>query len=145
MPSKIDRYLPKEYKRLHLLPPLRNLSSAGNKVGTDEYLSTVMEFEMECEAKLIDLFLTLGIRASVKQDRYSLPFKFEIKTEVEGTSYINHMYSLRNVARIFVYELLDKNVYKIRFYLTVDAVIDNPISHNGFFGKVVYKFRYVIH
>jgi hypothetical protein len=42
-------------------------------------------------------------------------------------------------------ELLDKNIYKLRFYLTVDAIIENDTEDRHFFGRVVYKFRYVKH
>ena len=42
-------------------------------------------------------------------------------------------------------ELFDKNIYKIRFYLTLDAIIENDTEERHFFGRVIYKFRYVKH
>jgi hypothetical protein len=81
----------------------------------------------------------------VKTDRYSLPYKEEIIISIDGASNLDYAFTLNNITREIVKELLDKNVYKLRFYLTVDAIIEDDTIDRHFFGRVVYKFRYVKH
>ena len=100
---------------------------------------------MKCEVKLTGLFRQIGIRSSVKRDRYSLPYKYEIIAELERGSNIDDVYNLNNIARVFVKDLLDKNVGKIRFYLFVDVITEDESMSKKYNGKVVYKFRYMIH
>jgi hypothetical protein len=87
----------------------------------------------------------LSIQSSFKQDRYSLPFTHEVVGEIKVTSYVNYAYNIDNIARVFVKDLLDKDVSKIRFYLFIEEVIEGEIISKRQFGKVVYKFRYMIH
>jgi hypothetical protein len=87
----------------------------------------------------------LSIQSTFKQDRYSLPFTHEVVGEIAVTSYVNYAYNIDNIARVFVKDLLDKNVSKIRFYLFVEEVIEDETISKRQFGKVVYKFRYMIH
>ena len=145
MQTQIERYIPKEFDKAHLIPELNNLIRKEKKIDIADYMKFITEFEIKCENSLIDLFNSLNIQSSVKSDRYSLPYKEEIICIVEGASYLNHAFTLNNITRDIVKELLDKEVYKLRFYLTVDAIIENDTTDRHFFGRVVYKFRYTKH
>jgi hypothetical protein len=116
-----------------------------NKYDTETYVTAVTKFEIECELKLKDLFKKIGIQSSIKRDRFSLPYTHEVIGEIEGQSYINYAFNLDNIARVFVKDLLDKNIYKIRFYLFVDIITENETMSKRYNGKVVYKFRYTVH
>lgn len=145
MKTEIERYIPKNFKKALLIPKLNDLIRKGKKVNIDDYLQVITDFEIQCENSLIKLFNSLNIHSSVKSDRYSLPYKDEIVINIEGASYLNYAFTLKNITREIVKELIDKEIYKIRFYLTVDAIIENDTEDRFFFGRVVYKFRYVKH
>jgi len=145
MEAQIVRYIPKDFKRAFLIPELNKLIQKGKKIDLEDYMKFITEFEIQCENSLIELFNKLNIQSSVKTDRYSLPYKEEIISIIDGASYLNHAFTISNITRDIVKELLDKNVYKFRFYLTVDAIIENDTDERHFFGRVVYKFRYVKH
>ena len=142
---QIVRYIPKDFKKALLIPQLNNLIRKGKKIDLDDYMKFITEFEIKCECSLITLFDSLNIQSSVKTDRYSLPYKEEIISTIEGASNLDYAYTLNNITRDIVKELLDKNIYKLRFYLTIDAIIENDTEERHFFGRVIYKFRYVKH
>ena len=109
----------------------------GNKNITEEgYIDAIQKFERKCEKSLIETLSKVNINAIVKTDPYSLPFTDEVTVVLGGESYLNGSYEFFRVARKFVKELLDKDLYKIRFYIFVN------IETNGIFGKVEYKLRY---
>jgi hypothetical protein len=145
MQTQIDRYIPIEFKMAFLIPQLSNLIRKGKKVDLEDYMKFITEFEIKCEHLLITLFDSLNIQSSVKTERYSLPYKEEIISTIEGASNLDYAFTLSNITRDIVKELLDKNIYKLRFYLTVDAIIENDTEDRHFFGRVIYKFRYVKH
>jgi hypothetical protein len=145
MQTSIDRYIPKDFTKGLLIPQLNNLVQKGKKIDLDDYMKFITEFEIKCEYSLITLFDSLNIQSSVKTDRYSLPYKEEIISTIEGASNLDYAFTLNNITRDIVKELLDKKIYKLRFYLTVDAIIENDTEDRHFFGRVVYKFRYVKH
>lgn len=145
MATQIERYIPPRFNRSILYTILIPEWIKGAKYDAESYIKAVIKFEIECEKKLKDLFKKIGIQSSVKRDRYSLPYKHEIIGEIQGASYINYAYNLDNISRVFVKELLGKDVSKIRFYLTVDVVTEDESMSKRYFGKVVYKFRYMVH
>ncbi len=145
MATQLERFIPPRFNRSILYTILIPEWVKGGKYDAQSYLDAVTKFEIECEAKLKDLFRMIGIQSSVKRDRYSLPYKHEVVGEIEGTSYINYAYNIDNIARVFVKDLLDKNVSKIRFYLFVEVITEDETMSKRYFGKVVYKFRYIIH
>lgn len=145
MSTQLERYIPPRFNRAILYTILIPEIIRSNKYNTETYVSAVTKFEMECEKKLKDLFKKVGIRSSTKSDRFSLPYKHEVIGEIEGTSYINYAFNLDNIARVFVKDLLDKNIHKIRFYLLVDVITEDETMSKRYPGKVVYKFRYMVH
>ena len=145
MPTEVQRYIPPRFNRAILYTILIPEIIRCNKYNDETYISAVTKFEIECEKKLKDLFKKVGIRSSTKRDRFSLPYKHEVIGEIEGTSYINYAFNLDNIARLFVKDLLDKDIFKIRFYLFVDVITEDETMSKRYPGKVVYKFRYMVH
>ena len=145
MNTQIERYIPPRFNRAILYTILLPEVIRTNKYDTETYVAAVTKFEVECEGKLKDLFKKIGIQSSIKRDRFSLPYTHEVIGEIEGQSYINYAFNLDNIARVFVKDLLDKNIYKIRFYLFVDVITEDETMSKRYNGKMVYKFRYTVH
>ena len=145
MKTQIERYIPPRFNRAILYTILLPEVIRTNKYDTETYVAAVTKFEIECEGKLKDLFKKIGIQSSIKSDRFSLPYTHEVTGEIEGQSYINYAFNLDNIARVFVKDLLDKNIHKIRFYLFVDVITEDETMSKRYNGKVVYKFRYTVH
>ncbi len=145
MKTQIERYIPPRFNRAILYSILLPEVIRTNKYDTESYVAAVTKFEIECERKLKDLFKKIGIQSSIKSDRFSLPYTHEVTGEIEGQSYINYAFNLDNIARVFVKDLLDKNIHKIRFYLFVDVITEDETMNKRYNGKVVYKFRYTEH
>ena len=145
MNTQIERYIPPRFNRAILYTILLPEVIRTNKYDTETYVAAVTKFEIECERKLKDLFKKIGIQASIKRDKFSLPYTHEVIGEIEGTSFINYAFNLDNIARVFVKDLLDKNIHKIRFYLFVDVITEDETMSKRYNGKVVYKLRYTVH
>ena len=105
----------------------------------ERYIKKIEDFERKCEKSLMETLSKLGIDGTVKTDPYSLPHTDEVVVTLKGESYLNGPYEFHRVARQIVKELLEKNVYKIRFYMFINVL---PM---GLMGKVEYRFRYYIH
>ena len=106
------------------------------------YLKKIKKFERGCEKSLIETFSRVGIKGMVKTDPYSLPFNNEIEVTLNGESYMNGPYEFYRVARRILKEVLDKNIYSMRFYMFIEVVTPEKRTLLDPFGKVVYKFRY---
>ena len=145
MKTQIERYIPPRFNRAILYTILLPEVIRTSKYDTVTNVAAVTKFEIECERKLKDLFKKIGIQSSIKSDRFSLPYTHEVTGEIEGQSYINYAFNLDNIARVFVKDLLDKNIHKIRFYLFVDVITEDETMNKRYNGKVVYKFRYTEH
>jgi hypothetical protein len=145
MNAQIDRNIPPNLNRSILISVLLPEVIRTKKYNTNTYISAITKFEVECEKRLKDLFKRIGIQSSTKSDRFSLPYKHEVIGEIEGNSYLNYAFDLDNIARVFVKDLIEKNANKIRFYLFAEIVTDDETIGKRYKGKVVYKFRYLIH
>lgn len=102
--------------------------------------------ESKLEKEIIDFVSQVGIQATVKTDKYSLPYTNEITFKLNYESYINGMYERERIYRPIMKELLDKDVYKIRFYIFIDTFDEEykgllKLAGCGF----KYHFRYYIH
>ena len=145
MSTQIERYIPPRFNRAILYTILIPEVIRTNKYDAETYVAAVTKFEIECERKLKDLFKKVGIQASIKRDRFSLLYTHEVIGEIEGQSFINYAFNLDNIARVFVKDLLNKNIHKIRFYLFVDVITEDDTMCKRYNGKVVYKLRYTVH
>lgn len=102
----------------------------------EKYISSIQKFEMECEKYLLDLFKKLHLSATVKRDRYSLPYQKEISFSLDGSSYLNSAFHFPAVAKGITRHVLNLNSDHIRFYLYINLL------ENADLGMVEYSFRY---
>jgi hypothetical protein len=112
----------------------------------ENYIKKIEKFERGCEKSLIETFGRLSIDSMVKTDPYSLPYNNEIVVTLNGESYLNGPYEFHRVARKIVKEVLDKNLWKLRFYLFVNVLTNQPDQHPFMkhIGQVEYRFRYYL-
>ena len=112
----------------------------------EKYIKEIEKFERGCEKSLIETFGRLSIVSTVKTDPYSLPYTHEVIVKLNGESYLNGPYEFHRVVRKIVKEVLDKNLWKIRFYMFVNVLTDQPDQHPLIksLGQVEYRFRYYL-
>ena len=103
---------------------------------TESYNKFLEVRENNIEKKLKELFLSLDIRAITKTDRKSLPYNCEIKQKLVIPSYVNDGFRYDYIAREIVKEVLNKGMFKIRFYVDMNIIPHFPM------GCVEYNFRY---
>jgi hypothetical protein len=94
----------------------------------EKYEALMINTEKSLEKKLIDLFSNLGIHASTKTDRYSLPYNNQIKITQYGESYVNAAYNSDKLFRQSVRKILDENIYNLRFYIFIEVVDLEPMK-----------------
>ncbi len=103
-----------------------------------KYISAIHEFERSCERKLIETFSLVNICGLVKTDPYSLPYNKEIVVFFGRDEYRSHPYIFRRAARYIVKQLLEEDMYMVRFYLFINVLTKKNIFTSG----VEYRFRY---
>lgn len=133
--NRVERIIPNYNKII-----VSNILFGFDEKTDENYLTKIVAFEKKCEQSLIETLSRVNINASVKTDRYSLPYQKEVSVTLNGESYMNGPYEFFKVARNIVKVLLNEDPYKIRFYLFINL----EEGHFGF-GKVIYKFRYYVH
>ena len=107
-----------------------------------DLITYLPKLETKAEGMFIDILEKVGIKSSVKTDKYSLPFKDEIVIKLHCESYINGMFEYERMGRKVIKELLNNDVHKIRFYVFIETFD----SGKGFFGTgIKYSFRYYVH
>jgi hypothetical protein len=108
------------------------------KKTSKKFAKLVEKHEIYLEKSLIETLGRISINAVVKTDRFSLPYNNEIVITLYGESYLSGPYEFHKVARKIVSELLEKNIYKIRFYIYME------FNTSSIFGSIDYHFRYYI-
>ena len=135
---------------MHILPEkcvLKRVLIGHERMTREEeqavYNEKIVAFEKKCEQSLIETLGRVNVQASVKTDRCSLPYKEEIVVVLNGESYMNGAFEFHRVARKIVKEVLEKNLYKLRFYMYINIEEGKGLFES--FGKVEYRFRYYPH
>ncbi len=105
----------------------------------EKYEEYMVNLEKDIEKDMIEVLTKMGINATVKTDRYSLPFQRQIKTTQYGESYLNGAFESIKLYRSVLSEMVELNIYKIRFYIFAEVEDHFPI------GKVNYYFNYYMH
>lgn len=105
----------------------------------EKYEETMINLEKKIEKDMIGVLSKMGINATVKTDRYSLPFQGQIKTTQNGESYLNGAFESFQLYRKVLYKMVELNVYKVRFYIFAEVEDSFPM------GKVNYYFKYYVH
>jgi hypothetical protein len=136
----MEREIPKNFEK-PICSPLFGLKE---KRTEENYLKKIEKFERDCEKSFIDTLSRMGTQGMVKTDPYSLPYTDEVTVTLYGESYMNGPYEFYRAARSFLKEVLEKNLWKVRFYIKIDIVTEKgPDETRGFFmGKIIYRFRY---
>ena len=105
----------------------------------EKYEEHMINLEKKIEKDMIEVFHKMGIHATVKTDRYSLPYQFQVKTTQNGESYLNGAFESVKLYRAVLSNLVEMDVYKIRFYIFAEVEDSFPM------GRVNYYFNYYIH
>jgi len=105
----------------------------------EKYEEHMINLEKKIEKDMIEVLFKMGIHATVKTDRYSLPYQFQIKTTQNGESYLNGAFESVKLYRAVLSNLVEMDVYKIRFYIFAEVEDSFPM------GRVNYYFNYYIH
>ena len=105
----------------------------------ESYETITKRIEGQIEKDFIDILTNLGIKSSLKPNKYELPVHYEIKVTNHGESYLNGAYESFSFFREVLKDILNKNVRKIRFYVFME------LTNNTRFGEVNYSFRYYVH
>lgn len=111
-----------------------------NTLTVEERIKTINkkldEFENKMELDLIKVLENFQIHATVKTHKKSLPYNSEITIILPNESWVTGVLEFKRCYRKILKELLDKNLYKIRFYVSIEIV------DHGFIGGLKYIFRY---
>ena len=105
----------------------------------EKYEESMINLEKKIEKDMIGVLSKMGINASVKTDRYSLPYQFQVKTTQYGESYLNGAFESVKLYRAVLKEMTTLNLYKIRFYILAE------VEDGSYMGKVNYYFNYYVH
>ncbi len=144
MPSQ--RFIPNK-DSIGLYKSFINAESCSTDAFLDSntYLLRVQQNEVEIETYLLDVFNKLGISASVKTKRYSLPYVNEILNTQNRVGLNYHSFDLQQFVSQVIAELFILNVKKLRFYIIGDLIIEKEKSEFKSTNSINGKFRYTIH
>ena len=109
----------------------------------DKFLPRI---EKQWEDSFTELFNDVGITATVKTDKFSLPYTNEVVIKLHCESYVPGVYERVRVYRPVLKELLAKDVRKIRFYILAETFDGGGKGFAAAFNLgLKYSFRYYIH
>lgn len=104
--------------------------------------------EQTIEEEIIKLLDEIGIQASVKTDKHSLPVTGVVSSANGYDSYIPYIFSRTSVKRKLLKEILNADCRKIRFYVYIYTT-EFEGAKNGFAAMLGRKFhievRYYLH
>jgi hypothetical protein len=103
--------------------------------------------EQAIEENIINMLRELGIQASVKSDRYSLPPHGVVKSSNGFDSYVPAIYDSSNVKRKLLKVILNEDCRKIRFYVYIHTTeVEKGQGFKTFFGRKLHiEIRYYLH
>ena len=84
------------------------------------------DIELICEKEIGILMKSIGIDATIKTDRTSLPYNHEMKFKV----YWKYSpFQDRSILRSIIKELLINDILKLRYYVLIEKVDEGCIYH----------------
>lgn len=101
--------------------------------------------ETDLEERLIELFNTLGIQSSVKQDKFSLPHQGEVNIKLHHESWVGGMWEFSRIARPILTKVLNEGCTKIRFYIVGQTYYGGEGIKGYLNSGIVWSFRYYFH
>lgn len=137
----MKKYIPNLDKVIGLHPMLRRTDIYDMSPCTEEeYFTALEKFEIETENKLVRLFESIGITATVKTDRKSLPNTQSIAGISPITSFVNEAYDTTEFFRQVVKKILaDDSLIKLRFYIDCEHT---PSVDKIYGAGFKYTFNY---
>lgn len=105
------------------------------------------DLEIKMENDIENFLKEFSIYASKKTDKYSLPYTNVVVSKLMWESNMDAMFNFKRTYRDIVKELLNKDVYKIRYYIHIETYGDESSKIPAIFnrGGIKYNFRYYIH
>lgn len=105
------------------------------------------DLEIKMENDIENFLKEFSIYASKKSDKYSLPYTNVVVSKLMWESNMDAMFNFKRTYRDIVKELLNKDVYKIRYYIHIETYGDESSKIPAIFnrGGIKYNFRYYIH
>ena len=94
-------------------------------------LNNISSSSISIEKKIKTLLTSIGVAATVKSDRYSLPYVKEIKHTGMGESYLNGAFEIEPFLRTIAKEILNEDLYKIRFYVLAEIEDRFPMASSS--------------
>lgn len=101
------------------------------------------ELEMSQNERTIKLLWNFNIKASTKTDLKSLPYTKEIIVYNKFNSYINSVFFIEKLYRKVIKQLIEDDIYKIRFYFDYD--LDYSKEREDLIEGLKISFRYYPH
>ena len=101
------------------------------------------ELEMSQNKRTIDLLWNFNIKAFTKTNPKSLPYTKEIVIYNKFNSYVNSVFFVENLYRKVIKQLIEDDVYKIRFYF--DYSLDYNKEREDLIQGIKISFRYYPH
>ncbi len=119
---------------------LRNLNKMRGR--NDENFHEALEsLEIETEKKIQECLASLGMEALIKTNRKSLPYKEELLYTAYISSFMNDLLLTSPLKRKLARELLNDNIFKIRFFVDIDI----PKDERGNLDRLEYSVKYYVH
>jgi hypothetical protein len=141
----MERYHPPSHQLSLYSSFLRIRGNEVKSITLDDYFTEIMLYECEIETHLIDVLYKIGIEASVKTDRYSLPYKHEFRQVQVSYRNIIEAFDFQLLTREIVNELIREKVKKIRFYLISDLILEKDPKMMDIKKTLISKIRYSTH
>ena len=123
--------------------PFSRLEEFALNFGNSSIDGFLRSIEASKENDIIAMLAYLGIQASVKTDKYSLPHHYEVESLKRVCTFTNEAFITPELYRDFVAHLIELKAQKIRFYLIVE-LWENPDAKSYYLG-LRYRLRYYVH
>jgi hypothetical protein len=123
--------------------PFSRLEEFALKFGHSSIDGFRCDLEAKKEKDIITMLAYLGIQASVKTDKYSLPHHYELESLKRVCTFTNEAFITPELYRDFVKHLFELKAQKIRFYLIIEPW-ENPDAKSYYLG-LHYRLRYYVH
>ena len=131
---------PKPLDMVRNIPSMKSrLLRSLKEQNPEAYESAMVGLETQIEKQLIEMFWKMGIQASVKTNKYSLPIHMYAKHIQKGSWNSRHIDESPLFYREIFKEILSLKCSKIRFYVFIEVKDSPPCD------QIEYLFYYYTH
>jgi hypothetical protein len=121
----------------HLLENLNKMRGRND----ENFHAAFESLEIETEKEIQECLASLGMEALKKTNRKSLPYKEELFYTAYISSFINDILLTSPLKRKLARELLNDNIFKIRFFVDINI----PKNEQGNLDRLEYSVKYYVH